>query len=113
MATACAYARVRIIASWRKSRRGDKASQRLYVGLLPSPYPGTRRVKDSFVVAFADAEARLGCQLRPYRVPQVIDAQLGGLIGRRHVVGTEQESFWMAVEHVRHALFDLGARNGV
>src|SRR6516225_724119 len=102
--------RVRIIANVAPPGR---SSQRLYVGLLPRPYLGACGVEDALVVALADLEARLRRELRPDRIPQVIDAQLRRLVRRCHVVGTEQKTVRMAVEHRRDALFDFRVCNGV
>src|SRR5215813_11358139 len=87
--------RVRIIANEAPPAR---SSQWLYVDLFPRSHPGACGVEDALVVALADLKARLRCELRPDRIPQVIDAQLRSLVRRRYVVGAEQKPLRMAVE---------------
>ena len=71
-------------------------------------HPDARCVEQPLVVALADLQARLWGQQGPDRIPEIEHAQLRGLVRRRDVVGAEQESIGVLVEHRGRALDRLG-----
>src|SRR5690348_9370140 len=64
----------------------------LDVGFFPGAHPHARGIEQPFIVSLAHGQARLGCQLRENRVPEMEDPHLGLLIGGRHDIAAEQEA---------------------
>ena len=72
----------------------------MYLGLghLPCPHFPSSLIEDPLVVPLADFLARRRVQKFPKRLILVIDLKVLLLVGRRHLIGAEQETVRVAID---------------